>query len=35
VIRGGDPTVTILTYTEGAGQPDGGIRFSVEFTHPS
>ena len=35
VIRRGDPMVTIMTYTEHAGQPDGGIRFSIEYTHPS
>lgn len=35
VIRRGDPTVTIETYTEGAGTPEGGIRLQIEFTHPS
>lgn len=34
VVRSGDPTVTIMTYTEGTGQPTGGIRFSIEYTHP-
>jgi hypothetical protein len=27
--------ITIATYTEGFGQPDGGIRLRIAFTHPS
>lgn len=35
LVRKGDPLVSIRTYTEGMGQPDGGIRFSIEYIHPA
>lgn len=30
-----EPGITVSTYTEGFGQPDGGIRMRIEFAHPS
>jgi hypothetical protein len=35
LVRKGDPLVSIRTYTEGMGQPDGGVRFSIEYIHPA